>query len=60
MADRSPLLAIKLKTTPLAIDVRSSPDKKRQRAALVSLHQAGVADNVGGEDCRRFALLMGN
>jgi hypothetical protein len=31
----------------------------RQRAALVAPHQAGVADNVGSEDRRQFALLAG-
>jgi hypothetical protein len=31
----------------------------RQRAALVPPHQAGVADNVGGQDSRQFALLTG-
>jgi len=30
-----------------------------QRAALVAPHQAGVADNVGGQDRRQFALLTG-
>ena len=29
----------------------------RQRAALVTPHQAGVADNVCSNDCRQFALL---
>ena len=24
----------------------------RERAALIAPHQAGIADNVGGEDCR--------
>ena len=32
----------------------------RQRAALVPPHQAGVADNVGSEDRRQFALLHEN
>ena len=32
----------------------------RQRAALVAPHQAGVADNVRGEDRRQFALLTGH
>ena len=31
----------------------------RQRAALVAPHQAGVADNVCGQDRRQFALLTG-
>jgi hypothetical protein len=31
----------------------------RQRAALVAPHQAGVADNVSGQDRRQFALLTG-
>jgi hypothetical protein len=31
----------------------------RQRAALVTPHQAGVADNVGSEDRRQFSLLTG-
>ena len=29
----------------------------RQRPALVTPHQAGVADNVCSNDCRQFALL---
>ena len=33
--------------------------KARQRAALVAPHQAGVADNVCGQDRRQFALLTG-
>jgi hypothetical protein len=31
----------------------------RQCAALVAPHQAGVANNVGSEDRRQFALLTG-
>jgi hypothetical protein len=34
--------------------------KARQRTALVASHQAGVADNVGGQDRRQFALLTGH
>ena len=34
--------------------------KARQRAALVAPHQAGVADNVCGQDRRQFALLTGH
>jgi hypothetical protein len=34
--------------------------KTRQRAALVAPHQAGVADNVCGQDRRQFALLTGH
>jgi hypothetical protein len=30
------------------------------RAALVAPHQAGVADNVSGQDRRQFALLTGH
>jgi len=29
----------------------------RLRPALITPHQAGVADNVCGNDCRQFALL---
>ena len=29
----------------------------RQRPALVPSHNVGAADNVGGDDCRQFALL---
>ena len=32
----------------------------RRRPALVAPHQAGLADNVGGEDRRQFALLTGH
>ena len=32
----------------------------RQRAALVAPHQAGVADNVRGQNRRQFALLTGH
>jgi hypothetical protein len=32
----------------------------RQRATLVAPDQAGVADNVGIEDRRQFALLTGH
>jgi len=28
-------------------------------SALVTPHQAGVADNVSSNDCRQFALLAG-
>ena len=28
-----------------------------QRSALVALHQAGVANNIGCKNCRQFALL---
>jgi hypothetical protein len=33
--------------------------QSRQCSALVAPHQAGVADNIGSENCRQFALLMG-
>ena len=33
--------------------------KEHQRPALVAPHQAGVADNVCGQDRRQFALLTG-
>jgi hypothetical protein len=33
--------------------------RARQRAALVAPHQAGVANNVGGQVRRQFALLTG-
>jgi hypothetical protein len=33
--------------------------KARQRPAFVLSHEAGVADNVGGDDRRQFALLTG-
>ena len=32
----------------------------RQHPALVAPHQAGVADNVGGQDRRQFALFSAN
>ena len=31
-----------------------------QRPALVTPHQAGVADDVGSNDCRQSALLTGH
>jgi hypothetical protein len=31
--------------------------QSRQCSALVAPHQAGVADNIGSENCRQFALL---
>jgi hypothetical protein len=31
--------------------------QSRKRSALVAPHQAGVADNIGCENCRQFALL---
>src|SRR5262245_59055020 len=34
--------------------------QSRQRATLVAPHQARVADNVGGQDRRQFALLTGH
>src|SRR5262245_7719457 len=34
--------------------------QSRQCAALVAPHQAGVADNVGSQDRRQFALLTGH
>jgi hypothetical protein len=36
---------------------RAVPAQARQGAALVAPHQAGVADNVGSNDRRQFALL---
>jgi hypothetical protein len=30
------------------------------RTTLVTPHQAGVADNIGSDDCRQFALLTGH
>ena len=33
--------------------------QSRDGAALVAPHQAGVADNVGRQDPRQFALLTG-
>jgi hypothetical protein len=38
-------------------DVLTKALHPRQRAAFVSAHQAGVADNVCSNDCRQFALL---
>ena len=34
--------------------------KVRQRSTLVAPHQAGIADNVGSQDRRQFALLTGH
>ena len=39
---------------------KQEPAQARQRAALIAPHQAGVADNVGGQDRRQFALLTGH
>jgi hypothetical protein len=47
------------KIRPLQSAVRWRPGA-RQRAALVAPHQAGVADNVSGQDRRQFALLTGH
>ena len=32
--------------------------QSRQRSALVAPHEAGVADNIGSENCHQFALVM--
>jgi hypothetical protein len=43
----------------MAPDVRCDAAKARQRPALIAPHQAGVANNVCGQDRRQFALLTG-
>ena len=42
-----------------AATIRDEMAAGRQRAALVAPHQAGVADNVCGQDRRQFSLLTG-
>jgi hypothetical protein len=32
--------------------------QSRQCSALVAPHEAGVADNIGSENCHQFALVM--